>query len=372
MSNLIVASAQQQMRLFDSPEDYRKEMNRFLHMARAKGAQLVVFPELSGVMASTPMVEGFRVRLLKQARNQTSLWARARGALAGGTASLLRANFRKAFESYLHTDPQALTATYETIFRELAQSYEVTIVAGSAYLADAGALRHRAMVFGPDGTALGFHDKVVLGEDDQGLAEPGRDWTAVDTPVGRLGVLFGAEIVHPEAGRLLGGQGAELMVALGAVTGEVGAARVREAAIARAQENRCYVLTSFMVGPRYLSSSDPQLSALVGKSGIYGPLELTPHHSGVLVEMGTGSSEGLLTAELNLEQLHSLWDTPDRPWRADELSGLFSGPMAALYAGGAAVEPVAAGDKLDITEPVAAGAVSEETTASADAAIIDL
>jgi len=365
MSNLIVASAQQQMRLFDAPEDYRKEMNRFLHMARAKGAQLVVFPELSGVMASTPMVEGFRMRLLKQARKQTSLWARARSALAGGTASLLRANFRKAFESYLQTDAQALAATYETTFRELAQSYEVTIVAGSAYLADAGVLRHRAMVFGPDGTTLGFHDKAVLGEDDQGLAQPGRDWTAVNTPIGRLGVLFGAEILHPEAGRLLGGQGAELMVALSAVTGDVSAAQVRGAAMARAQENRCFVLTSFMVGPRYLSSADPQASALVGKSGIYGPLELTPHHSGVLVEMGTGSSEGLLTAELDLEQVHSLWDTGDHPWRTNELAGFFSGPMAALYAGGEAMAPIPAEDRLDITAPAAAEAVSEDTDANA-------
>ena len=36
MAKVIVASAQQQMRLFDSPDSYRKELGRFPHMARAE------------------------------------------------------------------------------------------------------------------------------------------------------------------------------------------------------------------------------------------------------------------------------------------------------------------------------------------------
>ena len=70
MKNLVVASAQQQMRLFDSPDSYRKELTRFLYMARAKGAELIVFPGLAGVMAAAPLVEGFRVNLLKQAEDE--------------------------------------------------------------------------------------------------------------------------------------------------------------------------------------------------------------------------------------------------------------------------------------------------------------
>ena len=100
MDKLIVASAQQQMRLFDSSESYRKELTRFLHMARAKGAQIIVFPALSGVMAASHRVEGFRVELLKQAgeraQGKKSIWARTRGALASGTAALLGASFRRA------------------------------------------------------------------------------------------------------------------------------------------------------------------------------------------------------------------------------------------------------------------------------------
>ena len=68
MAKLVVASAQQQMRLFDSPDGYRKELTRFLNMAHAKGAELLVFPAvLAGVMAASHKVEGFRMNLLKQA-----------------------------------------------------------------------------------------------------------------------------------------------------------------------------------------------------------------------------------------------------------------------------------------------------------------
>ena len=189
MAKLIVASVQQQMRLFDSLDAYRKELNRFLHLARAKGAHLVIFPALTGVMAAAPQVEGFRMNLLRHAddrfRRQKTLWTRTRGAIAGSTASLLKVNFRKAFREMAAADPQSLRMAYESVFSGLAQAYAVTIVAGSAYVPDAaGTLRQRALVFGPDGGVLGWHDKLLLDAEDEGLAQPGAGWQAVDTPVG--------------------------------------------------------------------------------------------------------------------------------------------------------------------------------------------
>ena len=52
----------------------------------------------------------------------------------------------------------------------------------------------------------------------------------MDTPVGRLGLLFGEEALYPEAGRVLAYQGAELLVILGATTDEVTASYIRQAA----------------------------------------------------------------------------------------------------------------------------------------------
>lgn len=336
MDKLIVASAQQQMRLFDSVDSYRKELNRFLYMARAKGAQLIVFPALSGVMAASHRVEGFRMGLLKQAdgakRGKGSIWARTRRALAGSTAALLGASFRHAFVELLQAHPAALAEDYEAVFSELARAYSMTTVAGSAYLPDAtGTIRHRVLVFGPDGAILGRHDKMALSQEDEGLAVAGDVWHVISTPVGRLGILIGEEALYPEAGRVLAYQGADLLVALAAAGDPALAAYVRHGALAQAQENRIFALTSFLVGKNYLAAEEGSGASFVGKSGIYAPLELTQRYTGVLVEMGTAEAEGLLTAELDRGLLQKFWASGTEPVRKRMPVALFASYLPALY-----------------------------------------
>lgn len=336
MAKLVVASAQQQMRLFDSPDSYRKEVSRFLVMARAKGAELIVFPALAGVMAASHKVEGFRMNLLKQAdgrkRGKVSILTRTRSALAGGTATLLGASFRRELAEFLQMDPAGLVSAYQTTFSDLANSSEMTIVAGSAYLPDSnGVIRHRVTVFGPDGCELGHHDKMMLSREDEGLAVAGDAWHVVTTPVGRLGILLGEEALYPEAGRVLAFQGADLLITLAATGKEALAAYVRHGAIAQAQENRCFAMTSFLVGRNHLANDEGTPAAFGGKSGIYAPLEMTPRYSGVLVEMGTGDTEGLLTAELDRDQLHALWENGVEPVRRRMPVNLFASYLPALY-----------------------------------------
>ena len=345
MSKAIIACAQQQMRLFDTSDSFRREISRFLNMARAKGAQLVVFPPLAGVMAASPRVQGFSINLLKQAaerqRARGSFWSRTRGAVAEGTASLLGANFRKAFAQLLVSDPTALGADYHDTFAEMARTYEMTIVAGSAYLPDAsGVIRHRACVFGADGSLLGWHDKMILSPEDRSVAEPGDVWHVIGTPAGPVGLLFGEEALYPETGRILAYQGAELLIALGAVGDESLAAHVRYATIARAQDNRSFALTSFLVGRNYMAAEEGSAIEFTGKSGIYAPLEMTPRYSGVLVEMGTADSEGLLTAELDRDKSRWLWEHGSSPVRRDIPMDRFGRYLPALYGSGRSLTDV--------------------------------
>ena len=79
-----------------------------------------------------------------------------------------------------------MVSDYEETFAELAQAYQLAIVAGSAYVPDAnGVVRHRTSVFGADGALLGRHDKIVLSPEDEALARPGDAWHVIDTPAGR-------------------------------------------------------------------------------------------------------------------------------------------------------------------------------------------
>lgn len=324
------------MRLFDSPDSYRREISRFLNMARAKGAQLAVFPPLSGVMAASPRVQGFSVGLLKQAaerqRRHGSFWSRTRGAVAEGTASLLGANYRHSFLDLLSVAPEEVAADYEDTFSELARAYEIAIVAGSAYLLDTGdVVRNRACVFGPDGSKLGRHDKMILSPEDAGIAEPGDAWHVIPTPLGGLGILFAEEALYPETGRILAYQGADLLVILGAIGDESLAAHVRHAAIARAQDNRCFAVTSFLVGRNYMAAEEGSAATFLGKSGMYAPLEMTPRYTGVLVEIGTSDTEGLLTSELDRPKLQWLWDHGSFPVRSAMPMELFGRYLPALY-----------------------------------------
>jgi predicted amidohydrolase len=352
----LIACAQQQMRLFDSPDGFRREISRFLNMARAKGAQLAIFPPLVGVMAASPRVQGFSMRLLKQGQApKQGLWGRTRSAVAEGTASLLGANFRKAYTQLLSADAAGLVADYETTFAEMARAYQMAIVAGSAYLPDQnGNLRHRAAVFGPDGDLLGRHDKMILSPEDRALAQPGDTWHVIDSPVGRVGILLGEEALYPEAGRVLAYGGAELLVTLAAVGDETLAAHIRAATIARAQDNRCFAAASFLVGRNYIAAEEGSSPAFTGKSGIYAPLEMTPRFTGVLVEMGTSEAEGLLTAELDRPKLQWLWDHGTNPVRRAMPMDLFGRYLPALYASGrslaAAWEDETAAPALAATE----------------------
>ncbi len=336
MAKTVVASIQQQMRLYETPEAYRREVMRFLTVVRMKGAHMVIFPALTAVMAISPLMQGLRVRLLKQAdsgRAQGPFWQRARAALAGSTAGMLGANFHTTYDQMLAGGAEGMQLKYEEIFSDLAREFNLTIVAGSGYLPDmTGVLRHRSFVFGPDGRMLGFHDQTAAPQTESQI-QLGDDLNVIDTPAGRLGILIEGEALYPEIARVMAFRGADLLVCLAAVDDEVRAAYIRQAALAHAQENQCYVVTSFLVGRNHLAL-DETARPLIGKSGIYAPLEMSARYSGVMVEMGTPDAEGVVTAEVDRQALRRLWETDGQGLRRLMPAALFARELPALYAAG--------------------------------------
>ena len=191
-------------------------------------------------MAASPRVQGFSVKLLKQAQQgrpggMHSLWSRTRSAVAEGTASLLGASFRKAYTQLLDADPEGLVCGLRGHLRRngprLSDGHRCgqRISAGCERRLAASDRRVRRRT----ATLLGRHDKMILGPEDQALAQPGDAWHVIDTPVGKVGILLGEEALYPEAGRVLAYQGAELLVTLAAVGDETIAAHIRHATIAR-------------------------------------------------------------------------------------------------------------------------------------------
>lgn len=335
MKTLTVACIQQKMRLPQTLEEYREDLRRFLRAAENKRARLVVFPELAGVMVIPPLLGGFQANLLKRAdlarRRQTSLWQKFSGGVSGALAGWLNSDFRQMTGALLTTQSDMVWETYDEVFGGLAQEFDVTLVAPSAYLPDPldGVLRNLAVVYGPGGERLGYQAKRVLHPEDEDLAQPGHEWNVIPTPVGRIGLMLGGDLLYPEVGRLLAYQGAELLIAQGAATERVLFEKLRAGILARMQDNQLFAAISFLVGHNEFSRR--QRDPFVGRSSVLAPQELTPRASGILVESSNFRSESVLSAVWDFEKLAELWETSDTPVRSQLPLDAVGPALAQLY-----------------------------------------
>jgi predicted amidohydrolase len=330
-----VASVQLRMRLPQTVEDFRNDLRRFLRAAEAKRARLIVFPELAGAMLVPALLDDTRTRMLRRAeagrQRDAGVWRRLTGAASGWLASVLKADLRTAMSGLLDVAPNSLRDAYVDVFGGLAREYGVTIVAPSAYLPDPsdGLIYNLAAVFGPTGDLLGQQSKVMGYPDDQPFARRGRTWEVIASEVGRIGLMLGSDVLYPEVGRLLAYQGAEVLVVQGACPNMALYHKLRTGILARMQDNQLFAVASFMVGKNFLGR--PGVEPFTGRSAIFAPQELTPRFNGVLVEMGSNQSEGVLSAEWDFVALKRLWETSDTPVRRELSSTDMGQVVAALY-----------------------------------------
>ncbi len=352
MDKPIVACIQQRLIVPKTGDDYPAYLNRFLRTAKAKGAVLAVFPELSGLATSVVTFTGWRNELLKTAGQgqlpRAGFWDRTKAKMAGGAASVAQADLRKSLVSAVGGMPEALRDAYIAAFTGLARHYEMTIIAGSLYELDpaSGALRNMSYVFGPDGAILGKQAKVMVGQREASLATPADGWGIIPTPAGRVGLLIGGDALYPEPARILAYQGADMLVTIAAVNQPATYHKIRQAALARCQENQLYGLASFLTGPDPFAQADAP--PFVGAGAIFAPADFTPRFTGVMVEVGSPLAEAVITAEWDYEALLELWEQGDTPLRRDMPMLQTGAILANVYGSGL---PLAAAERLMLTGP---------------------
>lgn len=335
MDRLTVACVQQRMRLPVTLDEYRDGLRRFLRAAENKRAQLVIFPELAGVMLVPPLLGDFRSSLLLRAdvgrRRSASPWQKLVGAVAGSAAGVLKANYQTGMAGLLDVAAGTLWDRYVEIFGGLSKEFGVTIVAPSAYLPDPfdGVIRNLVVVFGPDGAQVGTQAKVILSAADERFCQPGSNWEVIHTEAGALGIMIGSDVLFPEVGRLLAFQGAEALITLAAATSQAEYNKLRAGALARMQDNQLLAACAFLVGQDAFAGV--HTATYLGKSAILAPQELTPRFNGVLVEMGNFSSEGVLTAEWDFTALRALWEKSDARLRHQFNASQASQILATIY-----------------------------------------
>jgi predicted amidohydrolase len=315
-STVIAATVQQQMRVYEDPETYKADVRRFMRQVKSKRAEIVVFPELSGLMLAFPLISGVKRGLLKRADRggvrRASPLAKVVGRVAGTTAGALGGGMQGSLTRLLRKRHGELFDAYVGFFSDMAAEYGMYIVGGSVYLYDEylDEVRNVCYVFDPRGDAVGFQEKLVLTRQDEELCSPGDRVTLLPTELGRLGVIIGSDALYPEPARALAVQGADLLVAPAACSGPLMYRKVRNAFHARVQENQLFGAISFLVGPNNLGSGE-----YGGRSAVLAPVELAARRAGVLQEVGAANVESFVSAECDLDALQQLWETADPPLR---------------------------------------------------------
>jgi len=334
VEEVVVACIQQRLRIYATLEDYRIDLHRFLRIAQHKHAQLVIFPELAGIMLAPPLLRNHRITMLKYAdlstRRRLSWQQRTMGRMAKWGATVLQLDL---FDEVAHwSDGVDAWQQYCDLFGGLAREFGITLVAPSTYLPDPAdqVLRNIAGVFGENGDLLGYQAKVMLHGQDQAFVQPGSDWPVIQTSVGALGLMLGSDVLFPEVGRLLAYKGAEILIAQGACRDMLLYHKLRAGILARMQDNQLFAAASFLVG--HTPSNQEEEKRFLGKSAIFAPQELTPRFTGVLVEMGNPRSEGVLSASWNFAALKTVWETADPPVRNALPFKQIGAAVAALHA----------------------------------------
>lgn len=312
MDKAVVATVQQQMRVFANEKDYQDDVFRYMRMAQAKHANMVVFPAMSPVMLVPPLVSSPRLGLMKQAEKGRGRWAslkdRVLGRAAGAADQALGGGLRGEMNRLLNKAPEALYEAYVDLFSAAALKFKMTVVAGSFYLrvSEEASSKNVCFVFGSNGQIIGRQEKIHLTIEEMRFCQAGGSFAPIETEMGRIGILIGEDVLFPETGRMLAYQGTDLLVSLAACDGVTLFNQMRHAFVARLDENELLGVQSCIVGPNRLYAGGHDF---VGKSALLTPIPLSPHFDGILFEMGAMTVEGIIAETIDLASMRRQWSS---------------------------------------------------------------
>lgn len=318
----IVAAIQPRWKRYESEDTLREECARYVRLAREKGADVALFPELMGLLLSGPLAMEKKDSFKK------------RGGLMGrlfGSFSI--PDLADAMPVLITEYGDELTERYNHFFGALAREHEMVIVGGTLLAkTEEEIVQYRAGVFDRTGVLLGWQAKLHLTEEEGAQAHAGESLSVFETDFGRFGVLVGHDLLFPELARALAYRGCVGILHPTLARSTDSWQRQQIVARARAQENQMFVAQSFMVGKDDIFAG-PQ-KELSGRSGVFAPVELSPRRDGILAMMGAEKVEGVVTGEWNGAALSNLWDTSDVPVRTMLRGKLFHELLALDYQSG--------------------------------------
>jgi predicted amidohydrolase len=283
-SKIRVAAVQMKLELIKENHAlaYAETVYRLTKEAVEQGAQLVVFPEYSGIplVGLIPGLEDLAREGLDSAVKQVS----------GGET--------KVADVFRLLSP-AVKRIYETTFSTLARSFRVYIISGSTLLEDDdGKMRNIGYFFDPSGNLIARQRKLHLVplEAEWGF-ESGRELEVLDTRLGRIAFPICMDATYFETFRIARLRGADVVVIPAANNEEYLFWRTMRGIWPRVQESQVLGVSAHAVG---------NLIGIpfTGRSGLLGPLELTQSGNGYFTQADTFNDEEVVVGDLNLDALY--------------------------------------------------------------------
>lgn len=266
---------------------FASRMRALLAQARRAGAELAVLPEYLSLE------------------------------LAAGQPPQLRGDLVASMHAL-----QSLQPAWHALFADLARELGLAIQAGSFLTeVDGGRFRNRAWWYAPGGARL-FQDKLQLTGFEKGIGaiEGGDALGVFEAARGvRAGIAVCYDAEFPLPVRAQREAGARLLLVPSCTDTEAGATRVRVGCLARALENRMFVVQSVTAGEAPWS---PALDINTGEAAIYAPMDAGLPADGV--EAATRGDDAWAIADLDVEALEASraraqvandrdWPGQDRP-----------------------------------------------------------
>lgn len=284
--NLKMAAVQLELREYNTLDNYIDHMQDLVRQAAEGGAQLVSFPEYTGLLPImiSPLFRQVAEDCISHLRYEEL------GPMMEGIS------FFKE-----HLSDLLFNCFYNT-FALLANRYHLYIQAGSTLIYSRGKLYERSFLFDPEGEVILEQDKLTLSEREQclGLAA-GEDLEVASTPLGKISVLLGNDSFQFEPAKLAHGLGAQILLCPVAPRCTESIAPHCCGPLMRCQERMLFSVVSCLVG----SFGGFDFRA---QSGLFGPYAAARLPSGVCMQSNNTQHTSVVVGRFNLSRLHPSLD----------------------------------------------------------------
>ncbi len=257
-NNVKVAVCPLEIQNYSSIGDYLSQLEQLVRAAAGGGAQLICFPEYSGVLPAfaLPSFEKTALKLAELIR-------------AGDSG--LKEEFRSMADNLIAPVLDAFLYSME----QLSGRFAIPIMAGSALVMEDDKIYNRFYFFSSSGEIVSTYDKIHLSSVEKMLGiEPGKKLEAFDCELGRAAMLAGNDLQYFEPVKILSRQGTSLLC-----TGWAKPAGETDLSMIRAAEGNLFILKSHLLGGSRIGTD------FNGVSSVLAPFPITREKDGVMARV---------------------------------------------------------------------------------------